>query len=103
MKHPIVMVVCSLISVLTPALAQSDQARLVGTVADPSGASVASAALKIHNEKTDAERVVKANEQGFYIITGLAPAPYTVTASGEGLGPTEFKSVLLAAGQERTL
>jgi carboxypeptidase family protein len=94
------MMMCAL---LPRASGQADRARLVGTVTDPTGAVVGGAAIKIQNEQTSAERSVKANDQGYYFVPGLSPAPYTVTASGAGLGPTEYKSVTLAVGQERTL
>src|SRR5437879_8230864 len=102
MKKLIFAVVGTMFALLPYASGQTD-ARLIGTVTDPTGAVVGGAAIKIQNEQTGSERTVKANEQGNYIAAGLTPAPYTVTASGADLGPTEYKSVTLAAGQERTL
>src|SRR5690242_237886 len=84
-------------------IAQSDNARLVGTVADTSGAVIPGASITVRNEKTGEERSAIANDQGTYVVTNLKAASYRVTGKGEGLGPAEYTNILLAAGQERTM
>src|SRR3989442_14515188 len=79
------------------------QARIVGTVADPTGAVISSAKLSAKDTKTGQERQVTADEKGYYILTNLAPSIYKITAAGEGLGPTEYDQVQVSVGQERTL
>jgi hypothetical protein len=85
------------------ALAQTDQARLTGAATDPSGAVIPDASITVKNERTGAERAVKTDSQGRYLVTNLQPASYTITASAPGLGPTEMSSVHLTAGQERAV
>ncbi|MEN6600772.1 MAG: carboxypeptidase-like regulatory domain-containing protein, partial [Bryobacteraceae bacterium] len=85
------------------AWAQADQGRIVGTVADSTGAIVPGAGITVRNEKTGAERKLKASEQGTYVVTNLAPAPYTVVGEASGLGPTVFQNITLTVGQERTV
>ena len=85
------------------AFAQTDSGRLAGTVADPAGAVVAGATVKVLNQRTGVERTVVTSETGIYIVPQLTPAPYTVTGSAPGLGPTSVKDVVISVGQERTL
>jgi hypothetical protein len=80
-----------------------DQARIVGTVTDSSGAVVPKASVTATNEKTGAKREINADDKGYFIITNLAPSTYTISGRGNGLGPTEFKGVNLAVGQEHIL
>jgi hypothetical protein len=62
--------------------AQTDQARLSGTVKDASGAVIPAAKVTVHNEKTGAERAADANAQGYYVMTTLSAARYTVSPHG---------------------
>ena len=87
----------------TAAFAQVDQARLVGTVADSSGAVIGKADITVTNDRTGAEKKTTSNDQGMYIVTALPASQYTVKASVAGLAPAEYKEVSLSVGQERTL
>jgi hypothetical protein len=82
---------------------QTDTARIVGTVSDPSGAMIPSAAVTIKNEKTGESRKVVANTSGQYLITQLPPSQYDVTVEANGMAKAEFTGVSLQVGQERTL
>ncbi len=83
--------------------AQTDQARITGTVADSTGAVIPGAEITVRNEKTGAERTLKSSEQGTYVVSNLAPAPYTVLARAASLGPATYQNITLTVGQERTL
>ncbi len=83
--------------------AQTEQGRIAGTVADATGAIIPGAEITLRNEKTGAERKLKATEQGTYVVSNLAPAPYTIVAQAAGLGPTTYQNITLTVGQERNL
>ncbi len=83
--------------------AQSDVARIVGTISDASGAVIPGAAVTVKNEKTGQARKLLSNVQGLYIATQLQPASYSVTAEAPGMAPAEFKGINLQVGQERYL
>jgi hypothetical protein len=85
-----------------PAQAQTDQGRIVGTVTDSNGAIVPGATVSIKNERTGEERAATTNESGYYIISALKPAVYTVTASAQNLS-VRVASVQVLVGQELTL
>ena len=61
-----------------PAMAQTD-ARIVGTVRDQSGALVRGATVTVVNQATGQSRTVLSNDDGYFVVTGLKPAVYTIT------------------------
>jgi len=75
------------------AFAQADKARLIGTVADSTGAVIPSAAITIKDTKTGLERQASSDDRGFFAITNLSPSTYTVIAKSNGLGRLAFWSV----------
>ncbi len=83
--------------------AQTDQARIVGTVTDEAGALVPGATILVKNEKTGEERTVITNGDGAYIITALKASYYTITVSKTTFGVAESKNVQLSVGQELNL
>ena len=85
------------------AVAQSGQARIVGTVTDSNGAVVPRVKVTAKNERTGLERSVASNELGYYVIANLPPARYTVNANAADLAAVEFTNIALGAGQERTI
>jgi hypothetical protein len=93
-----------LLCVLTLTLfGQADQGRIVGVVSDPTGAVIPNATITIKDQKTDAERDVKSDERGYYIIPNLSASDYSLVAKAANLGPAEYKDIHLSVGQERTL
>jgi hypothetical protein len=85
------------------AFGQTDIARIVGTVADTTGAVIPGAKITVKNERTGEQRTATSNAQGYYVVTQLSPAMYTVTGSAAGLGTEEIREIRLAVGQERTV
>src|SRR5689334_16186912 len=83
--------------------AQSDVARIVGTVSDASGAVIPGAAVALKNERTGQERKLVTNEQGMYSATQLQPATYSLSAQATGMAQAEYKGINLSVGQERVL
>ena len=87
--------------VSTPAivLAEADGS-FSGTVVDPSGSIVSGATVVAVNERTGEARVVVANADGRYVLTGLRPSIYTIKVTVQGFAPIEYTGVQLAAAQE---
>lgn len=83
--------------------AQSDQARIVGTITDATGSIVPGATITVKNDKTGQSRQVTTSGEGRYIMTQLLPTTYTVTAVATGMAPAEYTGINLQVGQERTL
>ncbi len=89
----------ALVSMQVVAFAESDGS-FSGTVIDPSGSSVSGATIVARNERTGEERVVVANADGRYVLTGLRPSIYTIKVTFQGFAPVEYTGVQLAAAQE---
>ena len=85
------------------AFAQTDQARVVGTVSDSVGAVVPGAIIVVKNEKTGEDRTITTNGDGGYIIAALKPSFYTITITKTGFAAAENKNVQLLVGQELNL
>src|SRR5215210_3467610 len=80
--------------------AHTDSGRFSGTVFDESGGTVANATVIAKNDKTGEVRAVTTNTAGYFVITPLKPAPYTITATKEGFGVQELPGLPIAVGQE---
>jgi len=65
-------------------LAQSDTARLQGTVTDPSGAAINGAIVNLTSMETGRLTSVTTNELGYYTATALPPGNYKVEISQKG-------------------
>ena len=71
-------------STATICLAQSDTARLQGTVTDPQGGAVNGATVTVTNVGTSRELTVTTNELGYYTVSALPPGNYHVEVSQKG-------------------
>src|ERR1051326_930594 len=88
--------------VVLPVQAQQDQVRIAGVVKDANGAVVPGASVLVKNDRTGEERTATSTESGSYIVPGLRPSVYTVTASAQNLN-VRAANVQLLAGQELNL
>src|SRR4051812_38786771 len=84
-------------------IAQTDVARMTGTVTDASGAVIPAASVLVKNEKTGQERKIATDEHGVYLALQLQPSIYSLTASAPGMATADFKGISLQVGQERVL
>ena len=83
---------CVLFTFTVTAEAQVESGKIVGTVKDPSGAVVDSAAVKVTEIQTNIERKTKTDSNGEFLVTELKSGEYTVTVEHQG-----FKKALQAA------
>src|SRR5499426_2335056 len=73
-----------------------------GTVTDPTGAVVNKAVVTIKSSNTGIERTVETSESGYFRISSLPAATFTVTIKASGF-KTAQKEVTLEVAQIRTL
>jgi carboxypeptidase family protein/TonB-dependent receptor-like protein len=64
--------------------AQTVVGRISGTVQDANGAGVPNASVRVINTANNSERAVTSDENGFYTITNLPVAMYTIEAEAKG-------------------
>ncbi|MCU1261544.1 MAG: hypothetical protein JWO80_4429, partial [Bryobacterales bacterium] len=91
------LVIClSLFAFALPGLAQD--ATVLGTVTDPSGAAVPNVAITVTSNDTGQVRHVKTNDQGQFIVPDLHIGRYMVRAESAGFKAAEEKDIALNVG-----
>src|SRR5580700_9895056 len=95
LRFPFVLLV-ALICFASSAFAQ--QATIVGTVTDPSGAVILNVAVSITNTDTGLNRVYPTNEAGQYVAVDLQIGHYGIKATAAGFKAAEQKSIVLTVG-----
>src|SRR5260370_32667455 len=83
--------------------AQLPTSTLNGTVTDPQGAAVAGAKVSVVNQATGAVRDTTTDMAGFYSVTNLLPADYTVRIETPTFAKAELKDVRLEVGRASTV
>ncbi len=76
------------VGVAISAMAQSDTARLQGTVTDPQGGAIAGATVTVTNTGTGRQSTVTSNELGYYSVPALPPGNYRVEVTSKGFKKT---------------
>jgi iron complex outermembrane receptor protein len=77
---------------------QDSSATLTGTVLDPHGKVVASAAVQVKSEASSLVRKVTTGGDGRFSVEGLPVGAYTVEASAPGFSTNSHKGVQVSAG-----
>jgi hypothetical protein len=90
------LLLCALLLAALPALAQD--ATIVGTVTDSTGAAVPNVSLTITNTETGQVRQLTTNDVGQYAAPGLHIGHYTVGAQRTGFKAVERKDIVLNVG-----
>jgi len=96
----------SLVFAVAPAHLQaqaSATAALRGTVLDPIGSSVSSAAVLVRDESSKIVARATTDPQGQFSIDSVPPGTYTVEVSAEGFALASRLGIVLAAGQTQEL
>jgi hypothetical protein len=81
-----------------PFLAQAQQATIVGTVTDPSGAVVPNVDVTLTNTDTGVSHVIPTNDAGQYVAVDLQIGHYKVKAEAKGFKAAEQKGIVLTVG-----
>src|SRR5271169_2766883 len=76
----------------------AQQTTIVGTVTDPSGASVSNVAVTVTNVDTGAIRTIPTNDSGQYAAVDLQIGQYVVKAEAKGFKVAEQKDIVLTIG-----
>jgi hypothetical protein len=83
--------------------AQGANGRILGRIADPTGAVLANAKITLTNEATGISRDTQTSESGDYSFVEVAPATYTVTFELTGFKKNVQKGVIVDVNQVVTL
>ncbi|MGC2138362.1 MAG: carboxypeptidase regulatory-like domain-containing protein, partial [Candidatus Sulfotelmatobacter sp.] len=93
------------LSLLLPALlpAQGASGRIIGRVADPTGAVLSGAKVTLTNQATAISRDATTNESGDYSFVEVAPGTYTVQFELTGFKKNIQKNIIVDVNQVVTL
>ncbi|MGA7633643.1 MAG: carboxypeptidase regulatory-like domain-containing protein, partial [Terriglobales bacterium] len=83
--------------------AQSTGGRILGRVADPSGAVLAGVKVTATNEATGVARSAETNEAGDYVMVSVPPATYTIQYELTGFKKNVQKGIIVDVNQVVTL
>ena len=89
-------------TLLCPSLARAQNSVITGTVADPSGAVIPGAAVKLHNIKTGVDQTAQTNPAGVYRIETV-PGVYDISVEKAGFKVSKFTAITLTVEQIQTL
>ncbi len=78
--------------------AVGQQATIVGTVTDPSGAAVPNVTVTVTNVESGVAKTIQTNSAGQYVIPDLNIGHYSVKAEAAGFKAAEQKNVALQVG-----
>jgi len=76
----------------------AQEATILGTITDPTGAAVPNATVTITNNETGVSRTLPSNGDGQYVAPDLHIGPYTIRVSASGFKAAEQKGVTLSVG-----
>ena len=79
--------------------AQSTFGSYVGTVTDPSGATVSGCKISAKNTGTGAERTSLTDSTGSYVLVNLEPGHYEITMEMQGFQKAQFTGLVLTSRQ----
>ena len=74
-----------------------------GTVTDPTGAAVSKASVTVNQPDKAIHRTASINDAGQYLVTGLPPGVYSVTAEMAGFQTITYNNVVVTVGQQVVL
>jgi len=91
-------VLLGVLLLLFAAQAMAQEATIVGTVTDPSGAAVANAKVTVTNVDTGVSKQFTSNESGQYVAVDIHIGHYSVKVEASGFKTSEKKDLVLQVG-----
>jgi hypothetical protein len=82
------------------AYAQGNTGRILGTVTDRSGATIAGATVVVEDTQRGISRTLTADDAGQYAAPNLLPGTYTVRAESKGFKTIQHTGILLQVGND---
>jgi hypothetical protein len=83
-----------------PAFSQGNTGRILGSVFDQSGGTVAGATVSVIDTERGITRTLTTDDAGEYNAPNLTPSTYTVRAEAKGFKKLERQNVVLEVGKE---
>jgi hypothetical protein len=97
---PVVLLVLAVSLLSLPALAQSTAGRVLGSVTDQSGASVAGATVVVTDTQHGTSRTLVTDASGDYVAPDLIPGTYKIHVEAKGFKSAERPSVTVEVASD---
>lgn len=101
-RRSLLLPIAALTMVSAFSAAQQTSGDLVGTIVDPTGASVPGATVVVTNEATGVATTTKSGAAGEYRASNLLPGRYDVTANAPGFQQSELKGISVELNKTST-
>lgn len=85
------------------ALAQRTSASVAGSIVDESNSAVPGALVSLRNLLTGADRTVRSNELGYYVITAIPAGQYSLNVAKPGFQAQTVSQLVLDVDQNATI
>jgi hypothetical protein len=86
-----------------PASAQQLTGSLSGIVVDQTGARIPDAKVELKNEASGDARTTTGDKEGYFNITAVQPATYTLHVSANGFNKWEARGIVIGLGDQRSI
>jgi len=86
-----------------PGSAQQLTGTLSGLVVDQTGASIPNAKIDLRNEISGDLRSTVSDKQGYFNITAVQPATYSLIVSASGFANWQAKGIVMGQGDQKTI
>src|SRR6266478_1582684 len=86
-----------------PSASSGQNATIVGTVTDPSGAVMPNVNITVTNTETSWTRTIPTNDSGQYVVPNIQIGHYSVKAEASGCKVAEQKDVVVSVGDRLRL
>src|SRR6202140_2347225 len=86
-------IVCLVLAVAVPLIAQTITGRILGTVRDQSGAALPAATVTVTDVQRGITRTVTTDDSGEYVVPNLPPGIYSVRAESRGFKTVERPNI----------
>src|SRR5579884_3677651 len=96
--RPCKLLVCCALLLLFAVAAAAQEATIVGTVTDPSGAAVPNATITVTDQETGLVRHITSEANGQYVVPDAHIGHYIIRAEAPGFKATEKRDILLQVG-----
>jgi len=97
---PVLAVMMGVLLMAAPMFSQTATGRIIGTVRDQTGGSIAGAAVAVTDVARGLTRNLTTDESGSYLAVQLIAGQYTVRATFTGFQAWERTNIVLGVGQE---
>ncbi len=96
----VVATVCLVLALAIPLVSQTTSGRILGSISDQSGASVAGATVTITDVQRGTTRTVTTDSSGDYVAPELQPGTYKVRAEAKGFKSVERPNIAVEVAED---